>query len=627
MPQAHEPLPNTSRLYDSIFNEDPFLLQEENQSKFGDQILRNLLVERAIAASDPFDVTLNDTSSRSEFKSLPQPSKRPLSQTLRDAYLTTYRSRSPIKDKSIIDDLQQVTMVADGEKTTDRRGDRIADHETAKDALAKTLSPMESRLTIATIGYRVRIGRIFEKPLLDEELGPRVPAKLSEPLARCKENKTVEKLRRTELNETPRQARWSRWFESIRRHISLALEKGAHFVVLPEYCLPPDLKNRKTSVSTAIRKLANDFKQEFFLFSGSRHEGVYNRGFIVFREKREDVLTKNWWHYKMASARGLGENIMGAQNWKLPTYNFTIAPQKFDKPLQCRVCVAICYDIFDPTTFINYVVQCVAGGATPRETIILVPSFNPSKEFVHALRDLSFIAKCPVIYVNGLHGDARLFLYGFAISDLAAMEARTVAKEKAAEAEKQVAVQIGQQIATTIADVATRDQGTTFDEYFSEFETNLDLTIKECDDEVDTLQIAAKAAPDPLAKKRLRDRSSWVHDRSDQLKLRAHALKDLARAIKRFRKEGKLQHLMTKESCPQCELGDHADGDYCANDLLYYNIDPGLMLALKDFRNDFFVQDDFLPLPFRGSEQDRIFDRIDQKKTERAAKASRKRVN
>ncbi|WP_192581675.1 hypothetical protein, partial [Micromonospora sp. AMSO12t] len=53
--------------------------------------------------------------------------------------------------------------------------------------------------------------------------------------------------------------------------------------------------------------------------------------------------------------------------------------------------------------------------ATQTSHIILVPSFNPSDDFVELLRDLSFLTGAVVVYVNSLHGDARVFIAGCAV--------------------------------------------------------------------------------------------------------------------------------------------------------------------------------------------------------------------
>jgi len=52
-----------------------------------------------------------------------------------------------------------------------------------------------------------------------------------------------------------------------------------------------------------------------------------------------------------------------------------------------------------------------------RPRMMLVPSFNTSIDFVALLRDLSFLSRSMVVYVNGLHGDAKMYICGFAVSD------------------------------------------------------------------------------------------------------------------------------------------------------------------------------------------------------------------
>jgi hypothetical protein len=93
MIMSQAPLPDVSELYDTLFKDDPLLLKEDSHTAFGNQILRNLLVERAIASSDPTDVTLGNTRSEKEFRALPRPSTRPLNTTLRDAYFNSMRDR------------------------------------------------------------------------------------------------------------------------------------------------------------------------------------------------------------------------------------------------------------------------------------------------------------------------------------------------------------------------------------------------------------------------------------------------------------------------------------------------------------------------------------------------------
>ena len=210
-----------------------------------------------------------------------------------------------------------------------------------------------------------------------------------------------------------------------------ALDLGSHFILLPEFALPPKLDGQQHSIEEEITKLASSYKHPYFLFSGSRHEGIYNRGFIITRSTEEPEPTKRWWHYKLASARSLGENVMGPQNPASPTYRFNLEPIDTEgELLELEVVVAICVDVFDTSTFINYVINAALAASDRYKTVILVPSFNPAREFLHALRDLSFLAACPVIYVNGLHGDAKLFLYGIDVSDLDEIEINVAASRR-----------------------------------------------------------------------------------------------------------------------------------------------------------------------------------------------------
>jgi hypothetical protein len=382
--------------------------------------------------------------------------------------------------------------------------------------------------------------------------------------------------------------------------------------VLPEFALPPDAKD--VSPAQIIKGLADNAQHEFFLFSGSRHEGVYNRGFIVSRE-RELGVSDVWWHYKVAAARGLGENIMGPQYRKLPSYDFRLPspdnPGNPEKDMHCKLFVAICYDVFDPTTFINYVVQCADSDAIMHENIILVPSFNPGEEFVHALRDLSFVARCPVIYVNGLHGDATLFLFGIAISDIAAMESQKLPSRRSRRKP-----QAGRPV--------QQDQ--------SAFDHNLHTmmeTLEREANEAEQLFHAAKAAGEASSNREFRSRViHWTRELSDKkraLVSQRKALDDFRSGLQHLRNIGALKHLITKEKCAVCAAKrTHRIDDHCPNDVLYYNIDLRLYSLLKDFRNDFFNQDDkFLPLPFRESQRKMILTKIQRKRDERSRRAER----
>jgi hypothetical protein len=343
-----------------------------------------------------------------------------------------------------------------------------------------------------------------------------------------------------------------------------------------------------------IREIANEYEHEFFLFSGSRHEGAYNRGFILSHEAKKG-LTDTWWHYKVASARGLGENIMGPQTARLPGYNFTLTSPEDEKPILYRVFIATCYDVFDATTFINYVVQCAHADGDMYEKIILVPSFNPAKEFVGALRDLSFIASCPVLYVNGLHGDARLFLYGTEIADLAAIES----------ALPEPAGALG---------VASR-----FDQALHDTVTQLKADIEKTVSQFRATVTAYKEGTDSAVRLQLYNLSRQLYKRKELLEQRQGVLEHFRDDLNELREDDVLKHLITKESCDRCTGRSHAEDDYCPNDVLYYNIDIRLFRLLAKFREDYFATDDFLPRPFRFEEKEKIFAKILEKKEQRAA--------
>jgi hypothetical protein len=592
-------LPNVTLLYEALFTADPLLLDERHQLIFGRQILTNLLLLRSLAATDPMDISLGEPLSRALFKNTPLPTTASIDERLKSAYFDAKKHRTTLNRNDFLD-LKRITMVPRAEFTSDRLKSDLAGHDAARADLtppdsADAGSRLDTRLRIAAIGYRVSVSRIPNAGLLDEELCPRPIAHADIHLADMPEEKSVDKLRRTKLRP---QANQQRWLDTITRHIKLALERRSHFVVLPEFALPPDVPQTQT-VESKIREIADTYTHEFFLFSGSRHEGEYNRGFILSREAKK-TITDTWWHYKAASARGLGENIMGPQTAKLPGYNFTLISPEDGKPISYRMFVAMCYDVFDPTTFVNYVVQCAHADSDMYEKIILVPSFNPAKEFVDALRDLSFIASCPVIYVNGLHGDAKLFLYGIAIADLAAIES---AAPKSAGAP-----QSASRFDQTLRDMITR------------LKTDIEETITQFRATVS----AYKGATDPAIRLQLYNLSRQHYKRKDILDQRRKVLEHFCNDLDDLRQDGALRHLITTETCDRCTGRSHEDGDYCPNDMLYYNIDIRLFRLLSKFREDYFETDDFLPRPFRFEEKDKIFAKIREKKELRAMENSQR---
>src|ERR1044072_430936 len=382
---------DVNSIYSRLFTDDPLLLREENPHLFGAQTLRTLLVERGIKAAVPRGVDLSKDDSRRRFKHRPAPPSAPIDPEIKRRDLKSRPTREPLP-KKLIEALKPYTMIAMPQRTRDRIGDTFfVDHKAAAQQIRRTRSPIGKRLRIAAIGYRVAISRLPNETPLDEELyplpqAPDDPAYVQTEITGYPEKKGAQKLRRTKLADRDRQARW---FEYFCRHIKHALEQEAHIVLGPEFGLPPNLDTAK--VENEITRIAQGRTHPFFLFAGTRHEGIHNRGFAITQSADSSKPTERWWHYKAASARGLGENITGPQNALMPSYKFT-GPMDDGDTKEYSIFVPICYDVYDPTTFINYVIGCAATDKGFYESIILVPSFNPSTEFVHALRDLSFVA-------------------------------------------------------------------------------------------------------------------------------------------------------------------------------------------------------------------------------------------
>jgi hypothetical protein len=570
-------------VYQRIFSIDPLLLLREHQQEFGGQILQNLLVERGFRSAPPASVDLHDPDSKDEFRRAENVPPNSLPETLREAYSDKYLSRTPY-EQGELDELKSATMVSRGEYTNDRTGKVFADHDAAASEMGSTLSPLHRRFRIATIGYRVSISRMPGGGLLDEELCPLQPQpKLELSLTEFPEKKTTQKIRRTKLRSREKR---TKWFDCIKEHFSSVLARGSHVVVAPEFGLPPNLE--EAEVEEAISGIAGDFDHSYFLFSGTRHEGIHNRGFVVTRNATG--LTDRWWHYKMASARGLGENITGPQNRRIPSYKFNLTSPSSNDTLDYRVFIPVCYDVFDPTTFINYVIGCMDAQNAWQQSIILVPSFNPAKEFVHALRDLSFIAGCPVVYVNGLHGDAKLFLYGVDVADLMEIDPNVPPSTFANPAGRTPVARsrIGVSIETGKNALRNHSRGVK-----DEFQSLQNAVFNE------KLEQAVE-----LRKNNLQEILTENKDRMDALV----AFED---ALNRLHGSGALRHLVTKEKCDHCTGSNHNGIPYCATDVLYYNLDPLLLEALDSFRQAYFKYDDFLPHPFRRANKLHIRGMID----------------
>lgn len=567
----------------AIFEQDPLLLKKRSQREYGQELLKNLLTGRRIAGV-PDDIDLHRGATARAATTVPP---APADDIL-DAYKQHRDERRPLAlaDKDV-DHLKGVTMVADGGKTErrlrpqatggksrKRRARRkIATNEEATKALETKQSTLDKRLRIAAVGFRVKVSRLRDQGYLGEDLGvlgkagrdrlPGLPAGLADELRRT-----------TPLGDT------SDWANTICGHIEKAVSNGSHIVVLPEFAFPPALDPQ--SFVNRIRRTFEESASptERLVFAGSRHDGFHNRGMVLHwkdgkfqREQAEaspDRFPEPDWHYKFASARGLGENVLGPHLRKPPSYRF-----KARDDIRTSVGIAICYDSFDPSTFLSLVLDSTVRASIYQYRIILVPSFNPSDYFVELLRDLSFLAQCIVLYVNGLHGDAKMYIAGFAMSDIL---------EKT-----------GGQLLTQLEGERDRID-------------RIRNTKNEAVEEVWQEQHLIPGRKDDELRKNL-DRKIGSLDR-------------LRTALQELQTDGGLDHLITVEQCDACTKQKHdRSGYHCATDILYYNIDHRLITALFIFRRDYFELDEsFLPQPYHVAEIQGIWEAYRRDATRRRAR-------
>jgi hypothetical protein len=538
-------------LYDEIFSSDPFLVQGHSQERYAKAFLKHLIIYRTLRATLPTKLDLNADADRRRFqrrtRTPPAMSDEALSE-LRDRYEAARRARETVSDDDR-EPLRAMTMVSDGRFTRRRREQPprgYARHLQAEQELerARMVSTMSKRLRIATIGYRVRISK-FEAARLGEELRMLAQADKGVLLG-LEERANLVQLGRTALaNEDS-----TDWADAVVRHIEIALERGSHIIVLPEFALPPN-GNAAAPIDVRIKSLSEGAGHDHFLFAGTRHEGGVNRGLVFVRENER--VSSKWWHYKLASARGLGENILGPFGKRFPIYR-TVIDIEGRGAVPLAVMVAICYDSFDPSMFLNLMFQGVAAMFEADDVlhkVILVPSFNNSPDFVALLRDLSFVARCTVVYVDGLHGNARMFVCGIAISDLNndldRVEGRVAEAIRLLDAELQKNTRLRRQH-------ERRKQTKAYRDHIAHIRHTRDLTIE----------------------------------------LRAHLAK--------LRDKGILRHLVTVEGPVDPRTRPTLNGCYHEDDVLYYNLDLNLIGLLASFRDDLFENDAFMPEPFHLNE-------------------------
>jgi len=548
MPRREHDVANT---YSAIFTEDPLLLEAQNQKKYSDALLKHLLINRAVSSCEPFDLNVNDDDSRLNFEDQPVVDAPPPPLTVLTDYEDSVRYRVPMKNESDFDKIAETTMASDATFTIARSSKLYPVHEEA-DAELKSRgksSRMNDRLRIAAIGYRVKISKLVGTGNFNEDLC-RLPLQPDLAVTPLPEGPTKDQLRHTlPLNDQ------TEWENTILSHIELALKRHSQIVLLPEFALPPPRSDGKKLIDTRIQELASSAPIDTFVFAGTRHEGKYNRGLVV---SKAGARVDPWWHYKVAPALKLGENVLGPKGIRIPTYIKPLRVKGVESTFACTV--AVCYDAFDISMFLNLIKLSTQSGMRWKQLVILVPSFNTSPDFVAMLRDLSFLARCVIVYVNGLHGDAKMFICGFSVSEILNRRGQIV---------KRVA-SMKEEIDTAIA-----DEDKTFRERVSK-NSSADRT--------------------PEEKKRVSD---W-----DDMLI---GLDRIHSVMSELEESGGLDHLITIEELPPDPKDPSAGTKRTADDILYYNIDIGFLTALRLYRRYFFCGDKFLPKPFHYDELSTAF--------------------
>lgn len=546
-----------------IFEADPFLIKRESQSKYGEVLLKNILLGRTKLS--PL-ANMKDLSSPS--LSPPQAPLAPAPQNaadLRDKYSTERIQRRSLLNEKERTLLKKYTMVSKGEETSRRlrgahksgaqRRAKFLSHNMAAQALDKRGTSIGKRLLIATVGIRVKISKRTGEAFFGEDLCMMEPPPSPANFPGLPDVFGLPQLGRTKVAPSAPAGHWERWMGTVTSHIKTALKSGSHIVVLPEFALPPDKDEQSVEerIRAEICGTTGAPPASQFVFAGTRHDGGANRG-LVLQLKDGTCTHAAEWHYKTASARALKENILGPQSEDSATY--VVDLDIGGESQQVHITIAICYDSFDPSMFLSLVLQSYKKVplATPR--IILVPAFNPSPKFVELLRDLSFLTRSVVVYVNSLHGDARAFIAGVSVKNLIDQTEDSL---------------LGQ-----------------IDAHIEQLEKKQDILRKE------------KAAA--------QRQFSISGDESARNTLSANKV-DLIEA-REFRSNMEslfathcLDHLITVERCDSCERQSHTDDFGCNSDILYYSIDTDLLAVLLEWHGSYVKRDEaFLPLPLRTKE-------------------------
>jgi hypothetical protein len=543
-----------TKAYTAIFQDDPLLLDPDNWSKYRAVLLTHLLINRTVASCEPYNININSPTSRyNPEDQLPPNPPAPPADLIND-YRRSTRHRDPIPDEARFDELKKVTMASDATFTEVRAKKKFMPHAQVPADLKKRRksSKFEDRLCIAAVGYRVKISKLVDAGYLSEDLCP-IPLSTDPQVTPLPDRPGMDQLRATRpLTDQ------NHFQNTILSHIGAALEQRPHFILLPEFALPQATapSNTEKSIDAMICDAAAEkAKIDSFIFAGTRHEGKYNRGLVV---SKAGTRVDPWWHYKVAPARKLGENILGPKGVRIPTYIKPLEIQGKEATVACAI--AICYDAFDISMFLNLIDLSVKSGQSWDHLIILVPSFNTSPDFVAMLRDLSFLARCIVVYANGLHGDAKMFICGFSVSEI--IDKRQAIIERAADMAEQ-----------------------------------LDNKLRK-----EEAQFTKRVSEDPSAQRtpvEEMQKSDWSDMRT--------ALRRLRSALSELNRSGSLDHLITIEALPPNKRDRTSVTGSTLDDILYYNIDMGFLEALRSFRRQFFLGDKFLPKPLHYDELCRAF--------------------
>jgi hypothetical protein len=519
--------------YQAIFSADPLLLSDQHQVDYGRAMLKHLLVYRPLTTSKPNPIDLQKGAVAAPAAPLPT-----ITAAMRQAYLRSRQERIDLAAAGLseqdIDVLRTITMTSDG-STKERANNAHKNHEAIRASLGQTLrDDFDNRLRFAAIGLRVPISKLRDRALLGEKLCSLTPA--ADRILVSPEQALNTQLERTRAVPG---ASLDDWHDAVRLQVEKSLGRKSQIAVLPEFGLPP-ARNTGNTIEAELHNLSRRATWDHFVFGGTRHEDRYNRGPIVSKYHHQDSA-RGHWHYKLASARGLGENVLGPAGKQIPSYQSSV----WIGSDQTRVAIAVCYDAYDPTVFLNLFLDVVRNFKNSIPRIILVPSFNPSSDFVALLRDLSFLARCGVVYVNALHGDSTMYMCGFDVADfedkLPLILSSLVAREQQLQ-----------------ADIAPLD---------------------------------AKSKTGVATSTELRELY-----RMDQQRV---YVQNFARRLNVLKSNRDLDHIVTFEDCPTCKARTPHTDMKCFRDIQYYNLHPVLMAAIFEFRRFYFGDEAFLPEPLR----------------------------